>query len=188
MTYSRILAQLGATAAAVILAASPAWAHASLTGTDPVDGAVLDAAPSQVVLQFNEEPLDALVDVVITDAAGDVVAMDAAQAGGTEVRVPFPAGLAAGDYTVAYRVVSADGHPITGSITLTLTQGAPSASEAATAEPVVIDESAAAEVLADVQDNVEPADEGMSMATFIIVGAIAAAVLIGVVWVIRRRS
>lgn len=168
---------------------TPAFGHASLTGTDPVDGAVLETAPETITLQFNEEPLEALVDVVVTNAAGDVMAMNAAEAAGTEVLVPFPTGLAAGDYTVAYRVVSADGHPITGSITITLANDDVSASPAesssgdAPAQPT-IDETAAAEVL----DDVAAADSGSSMVIFLVVGAIAAAVLIGVVVVVRRRS
>ena len=174
---------------AVFLSASPALGHASLTGTDPVDGAVLETAPETITLQFNEEPLEALVDVVVTNAAGDVMAMNAAEAAGTEVLVPFPTGLAAGDYTVAYRVVSADGHPITGSITITLANDDVSASPAesssgdAPTQPT-IDETAAAEVL----DDVAAADSGSSMVIFLVVGAIAAAVLIGVVVVVRRRS
>ena len=39
--------------------------------------------------------------------------------------VPWPADIDAGTYQVAYRVVSADGHPVTGAITFTITGGAP---------------------------------------------------------------
>lgn len=37
-------------------------------------------------------------------------------------------GLAAGTYTVAFRVTSADGHPISGTTTFTLTQRSPATS------------------------------------------------------------
>jgi len=128
-----------------VLLAPTANAHSDLVGTTPADGAVIADAPASITLQFNEEPLDSMVDVVITDAAGAVVAMDAAEAAGTEVLVPWPGSLGAGDYTVAYRVVSADGHPVTGTFTFTYT------GDASAATAPAIDEAAAADVLADVE-------------------------------------
>jgi methionine-rich copper-binding protein CopC len=128
-----------------VLLAPTASAHSDLAGTTPANGAVIGTAPDSIVLEFNEEPLDSLVDVVITDAKGAVVAMDTAEAAGTEVLVPWPGFLSAGDYTVAYRVVSADGHPVTGTFTFTYTGGA------STDTAPAIDEAAAADVLADVE-------------------------------------
>lgn len=182
-TYS-VRAAIAASGVAFFAFLTPAFGHASLTGTDPVDGAVLDAAPKQITLQFNEEPLEALVDVVVTNAAGDVMAMNAAEAAGTEVLVPFPSGLSAGDYTIAYRVVSADGHPITGSITVTLANDDSASATVDQPATPAVDESAAAQVL----DEVAAADSDSSMVIFLVVGGIAAAVLIGVVVVVRRRS
>ena len=132
--------------ALAVLSAPNAWAHADLVDTSPAQGEVVADAPASIVLRFNEEPLEAMVDVVITDATGEVVAMDAAEASGTEVVVPWPGAIGAGDYTVAYRVVSADGHPITGTFGFTYT------GEAKTDSAPAIDESAAAEVLADVTE------------------------------------
>lgn len=139
------IATLSAAVVVSMLLAPGVRAHSDLVGTTPADGAVIAEAPASITLQFNEEPLDSLVDVVITDAEGDVVAMDAAEAAGTDVLVPWPGSLGAGDYTVAYRVVSADGHPVTGTFTFTYTGGA------STDTLPVIDQAAAADVLADVE-------------------------------------
>ena len=139
------IATLSAALVLSMLVAPGVRAHSDLVGTTPANGAVIADAPASITLQFNEEPLDSMVDVVITDAAGAVVAMDAAEAAGTEVLVPWPGSLGAGDYTVAYRVVSADGHPVTGTFTFTYTGDA-----SATTAPA-IDEAAAADVLADVE-------------------------------------
>lgn len=139
------IATLSAALVLSMLVAPGVRAHSNLVGTTPPDGAVIADAPASITLQFNEEPLDSMVDVVITDAAGAVVAMDAAEAAGTKVLVPWPGSLGAGDYTVAYRVVSADGHPVTGTFTFTYTGDA-----SATTAPA-IDEAAAADVLADVE-------------------------------------
>ena len=125
--------------------ASPAFAHAGLVSTTPVDGAVLDAAPAVVTFVFNEELLASAVNVSITNEAGAVVAKDIAESAGTEVTVPWPADLADGTYVVSYRVVSNDGHPITGDLSLTygapLSEAAPvsAAPESPAAEAIEID-------------------------------------------------
>lgn len=156
-----------------LVVAPAAQAHTDLVGTTPADGAVVSEAPDSIVLQFNEVPLESLVDVVITDAAGAVVAMDAAEGSGTEVSVPWPASLSSGDYTVAYRVVSADGHPVTGTFSFSYTGDASS-----TSAPEV-DASAAAEVLSDVN--------GSSPLTPLLIGLVALVVVAVAIVMVRRR-
>jgi len=138
---------ISAAIAFLLLGAPGVSAHSDLVGTNPMDGSIVADAPASITLQFNEEPLDSLVEVIITDAQGDVMVIDTAEAAGTDVLVPWPGSLGAGDYTVAYRVVSADGHPVTGTFTFTYTGGA------STDTAPVIDKAAAAEVLADVEQS-----------------------------------
>ncbi|KJY46271.1 hypothetical protein VR46_10030, partial [Streptomyces sp. NRRL S-444] len=49
-----VLTLLSALCALVLGGAAPALAHAGLSGSDPADGAVLNAAPKQVTLTFTE--------------------------------------------------------------------------------------------------------------------------------------
>jgi methionine-rich copper-binding protein CopC len=116
MWLSRVLAVL----IAVMFFAPPASAHAGLVSSDPPDGTVLTQEPTQVVLEFNEVLLEQTVSIAIRDAQDQVVSAAAAQASGATVIVPWPAGLPDDTYRVAYRVVSADGHPVTGEITVAL--------------------------------------------------------------------
>jgi len=61
-----------------------------------------------------------LIEVSVLDAEGELVlATEAEQTPppGTDVIVPWPSDLPPGEYSVAFRVVSADGHPVTGQIT-----------------------------------------------------------------------
>ncbi|MCL8024981.1 copper resistance CopC family protein [Nocardioides bruguierae] len=112
--------------------AAPASAHASLIGTDPEDGASLDALPTSVTFEFSEEMSDpAYVVVTAPDgsevADGDPVVSDNLV---TQALLDGPAGA----YTMAYRVVSADGHPVSGQISFTVAAGetaSPSASASA---------------------------------------------------------
>ena len=46
---------LVATVGALLAGATPASAHAALTGSDPKQGAVVQRAPEEVTLQFSEK-------------------------------------------------------------------------------------------------------------------------------------
>lgn len=108
---------------AVLGLAAPASAHATLVSSTPAEGEVLATAPGEVVLTF-DEPVQLVPDGLLAfDAAGEKVAIEAS-AGGEEVTGDLPDDLDDGTYVVTWRVVSADGHPIAGSLTFHV--GAPS--------------------------------------------------------------
>jgi methionine-rich copper-binding protein CopC len=100
--------------------ATPAFAHAGLVSSDPPDGALLTQAPSQVSLTFNEELLERAVSVSVRDSQDQVLLTSVAEAAGTTVIMGWPAEANSGTYRLAYRVVSADGHPVTGEIAVTI--------------------------------------------------------------------
>jgi copper transport protein len=103
--------------AGVALAPSAA-AHAVLLDTTPGDGEALEAAPTEVTLRFNERVDLPPQAVRVFDAAGERV--DAGSAGladATTVAAPVADDLGDGLYVVAWRVISADSHPIRGSFT-----------------------------------------------------------------------
>jgi len=116
-------------AALTLMGAPVAAAHTELLWSTPDNGSVLAAAPTEVVLTFVDDLLEAAVKVSITDESGTVVAKDVAQADGADVTVPWPADLPPGTYSVNYRVVSADGHPVSDSMTFSY-RGASSATVA----------------------------------------------------------
>ncbi|MEV2228454.1 copper resistance protein CopC [Streptomyces phaeochromogenes] len=119
--------------------AGPVSAHSAVRETTPGEGTVLKSAPKQVTMTFTES-------VGITDDSLRVLSPEnrRVNAGDTEhasgrsdaVRVPLDDGLADGTYTVAWRVVSADSHPISGAFTFSI--GKPSETTASvSAEPAV---------------------------------------------------
>ncbi|ROP39276.1 copper resistance CopC family protein [Saccharothrix texasensis] len=129
----------GLVAGAVALGtAAPAFAHNVLVGSDPKDGSQLAAGPATITLTF-DQPVQAgekFNTVTVTgpegtrwEADGEPTVKD------NSVVFPVrPLGPAA-EYTVGYRVLSADGHPVTGSLKFTLTTAgsgtpAPAASDA----------------------------------------------------------
>jgi len=99
-----------------------ALAHAELLSSTPPDGARVAAAPPAVTLTFSD-PIDAqFVRVAVTTPAGTVPAT--ATASGPRVTVPVPA-AGPGAYRVVYRVVSADGHPVSGQLAYTVVAAPP---------------------------------------------------------------
>jgi copper transport protein len=93
---------------------SPAWAHAELSTTAPVAGSVLAGSPEVVVLTFTEAVSVEDDGVRVLDAGATRQDGGRATASGVTVSVPLRGTLADGGYVVAWRVVSADGHPIHG--------------------------------------------------------------------------
>ncbi|WP_369197646.1 copper resistance CopC/CopD family protein [Streptomyces djakartensis] len=122
---------LGTVLALLLLGAGPASAHAALGGTDPDDGSVLQRAPRHVTLTFTESVglLDDSFRVFGPDQHR-VHTGEATHADGRSetARVSLPAELAPGTYTVAWRVVSADSHPVSGAFSFSV--GRPSATTA----------------------------------------------------------
>lgn len=112
--------------------AAPAAAHTALSGSTPADGAEVDTV-DEVVLTFNEQLRSG--QLVVQDEAEKNVHKGKVTVSGTEVKRKVRAELPAGKYTVGYRVISADGHPVTGSLTFTVTglAAAPSATDEAAA-------------------------------------------------------
>ncbi|MFJ4423385.1 copper resistance CopC/CopD family protein [Streptomyces bobili] len=120
---------LGTTVLLLLLGgAGQASAHAALRGADPADGAVLKTAPRSITLTFTESV--GLIDDtfrVFDPGNGRVETGEAQHVDGRSdtARVTLPAKLGTGTFTVAWRVVSADSHPIAGAFTFSV--GAPSA-------------------------------------------------------------
>ncbi len=97
-----------------VCGATPAFAHASLAASDPRDGAVLAVAPKRVELRFNEKVTAGAVHLI--DASGKLRDDAAVDANNETIAVTVPQDLALGTSIVSYRVISADGHPVAGSI------------------------------------------------------------------------
>ncbi|MFJ9865534.1 copper resistance CopC/CopD family protein [Streptomyces sp. NPDC101165] len=114
-----------AVAGALLAGAGPASAHAALTGSDPAQGVVVDKAPTQVSLTFSEKVAMNDDSLQVLDPKGKKVEVGSpANVSGTTYAVQLKSGLAKGTYTVAYQVVSADSHPVSGAFTFSI--GAPS--------------------------------------------------------------
>lgn len=121
------------------LAAAPAGmpGHASLVSVSPADGSRLDHAPSRVELRFSD-PVARDLPKVELSRDGQPVPTAPAVVDGATVTAELGEPGRPGAYRLAWRVVSEDGHPISGESTFTVLAGTtPSATPSGSAPAVV---------------------------------------------------
>ncbi|MEV5409303.1 copper resistance protein CopC [Thermopolyspora sp. NPDC052614] len=109
--------------------AAPALAHTTLKRSDPAKNAKVEKL-ERVELEFTEQVR--LPTVIVRGPGGKNVHDGKAKADGRIVTQDVVDDLPAGKYTIAYRVVSADGHPVEGEIPFTVVAPEPAESESAT--------------------------------------------------------
>ncbi len=134
----RLLMAIATILVLLVAWAGPASAHAQLESSDPAPQSVLLLAPTEVVLHFGEP---------VTVDAGSIRVLSSdsrrVDSGGTHhlagdshgIATSLPAGLPRGTYVVAWRVISADSHPVHGAFVFSVgsDKGAARASAEATA-------------------------------------------------------
>lgn len=98
-----------------------AHAHDQLVGSNPEEGAELDTQPEWLELTFSGEIQDVGTEIQVVNDSGDDISAGEVTVDGTKVSSALPDDLTPGDYTVQWRVVSSDGHPISGEFDFTLT-------------------------------------------------------------------
>lgn len=164
-----------------------AQAHDVLVGSDPAEGAVLDEAPTSIVLSFSNAPLAVGSAITVVDGAGATVTQGEGTVDGTDVVLELGTPLPAGDLEVRWRVASSDGHPIEGTIPFTV---------AASDEPTeAAAEPAAAPVVTAAPTQgapTEPAVEASGLAALplwlrVAIGVAALGSVIGLIVIVARR-
>lgn len=118
---SRLFAALLLAVVATIGLAAPASAHNTLVGSDPAGGAALPAGPQKVTLTFDQPVQQGFNTITVTAADGTRWEDGPASVSGSTVSAPLRPLGPAGEYTIGYRILSADGHPVSGAVKFTLT-------------------------------------------------------------------
>jgi methionine-rich copper-binding protein CopC len=105
-------------AGASLVLSLPAFAHAVVKQSAPANGAVLDAAPAQVDITFNEKVEKLFSTVILKNGAGKAVPTAKASvdpANPAVLHLPLPP-LASGKYVAHWTAVGHDGHRLSGDI------------------------------------------------------------------------
>lgn len=182
---------VAASAALVAVPALPAWAHNTVIATTPAEGTVVTVQPGMISLETNDELLD----------VGD----------GSAIQVQGPDGLYYGDgctelvgaiaetraelgtpgkYTVTWRVVSTDGHPISGTWSFEWEPEAGVVLAEGSSEPAACGGDAVVSTPNDTGESTDAAGGPLPVDALWIGGGVLAAALAGLAtWlVVRRRT
>ncbi|KAB1661774.1 copper resistance protein CopC [Pseudoclavibacter sp. CFCC 13796] len=169
-----------------------AHAHDVLVSSDPAAGAALTTAPTQVALTFNNDVLTGVANQIqVHGPDGASVAGDGlAAVEGRVVTVPVTS-TANGTYSVAWHVVSSDGHPVEGTFTFDLASPdapaadeTPDASGQASASSASAAPSASAEAQADGQS--DDVDHSGAIVAWVITGIVVVIGVAAIVLGVRR--
>jgi copper transport protein len=99
------------------LAAAPgAWAHSLLVASSPTEGATLAAAPTELVLRFNEATQLTALRLLAADGSEWPLRRARDMAPRAEHRAALARELAPGAWRAVWRAISADGHEIGGTL------------------------------------------------------------------------
>lgn len=107
---------------ATMLGAGTASAHSAVIASTPESGAQIATAPEQVSLQFNEALQEKFASLTVVGPDGNLWSKGDPIVQGDTASVPLEGLGPVGEYTIAFRVTSADGHPVSGTRAFTLTQ------------------------------------------------------------------
>ena len=192
-TPVKVVAVLCAALLVLLGSASPSNAHAALASSTPADGATLDAPPTTVELTFNEELLPDTVEIAVTTEDAGLISGTTFNTAGPTVTIDWSTELPGDTYKVAYRVVSNDGHPITGAISFSYPAGESTPTEIVESEvvesEVVESDTVSAEPVSEESVSEESVSEesgGLSPVWLIVIGLLVGAVIGFLMW--RRAA
>ena len=191
----RFLTVLGALALAAgfaLTGAAPsASAHDSVLSTTPADAEHVDVAPETVSIRFTDDIMQLGAVALVVDAAGTNWAEDSPSLDGPTATLAVDPDLPDGAYQVRWRVVSADGHPISGTFDFTVGNAdaiPPDPTDAAA--PVVTTPTEPAVVGSTTVDSTAPSNQGgLPSGVIALIGAVVGlGLFLGVLALSRRRA
>ncbi|NRQ51744.1 copper resistance CopC family protein [Aeromicrobium stalagmiti] len=153
----RTLIAAAVTTLAIAVTPSAASAHAALADSNPKDGATLTALPDQVTISLNE-PVRDPAQIAVLDESGTRVNSKTVTVADKTASSQILDQPAPGKYTMSYRVVSADGHSVTGTINFAIEAPTPPTPTAA-APPAT--STSPDDVLPDTAPSPTPSDEDL---------------------------
>lgn len=163
-----------------------ATAHTGLASSDPAKDATVTGSPDAIVLTFTEDINPSFANIVVSSADGRNWVSGSPRVEGSRLTASVAADRPGnGEYTVGYRVVSADGHPVTGSFGFTIA-GAPDEPSAPSPSPSPPSPAATSTAPAAPQP---AAPAGADTKTSVLTAAVAGLALGGVIafWQSRKR-
>lgn len=108
--------------ACAFAAAGTASAHSGAVSSVPENGSTVEVGPARASITFNEELQQNFPSLTVVGPDGRLWSKGKALVEGRSVSVELGELGPVGEYTIAFRVTSADGHPVSGTRTFTLSK------------------------------------------------------------------
>ncbi|MTE11979.1 copper resistance CopC family protein [Nocardia aurantiaca] len=105
-----------------LLGGGVADAHSAPIASSPDNGAQIDTSPATVSITFNESLQPAYPSMTVTGPDGNLWSKGQPKVEGPTISIEVGELGPVGEYKIAYRVTSADGHPVSGTRSFTLTK------------------------------------------------------------------
>lgn len=178
-------------AAAAVFVATPAHAHDELVSTDPDADGTVEVLPDQLTLTFSgvlsTEP--GATEVAVMDADGASLTDGEPEVAETTVTQPLM-DAATGTITVQWKVVSSDGHPISGEYSFQVAEPQPTPTPTPTATTTESTPAPTQTVEPSPTETPAPASDVSPSVPWVIGGIIAIAIIAAVVYLVatRRRT
>jgi copper transport protein len=102
---------------------TPVWAHAVLQQALPAPNSILQSAPKEIRLEFNERLQKELYTIKVYDDKGNLITNNSTLLSSNQkvISIALPE-LKSGVYTITYHLISADGHAVKSTYVWTLGQ------------------------------------------------------------------
>lgn len=91
-------------------------AHAYIVKSSPSENEILDTTLKTISIQFNEDIQPTFYELEVTNDVGKHIDLDGVQVDDKTLKADFKSDLLDGVYTIKWKVISSDGHPIEGTI------------------------------------------------------------------------
>ncbi|WP_306902935.1 copper resistance CopC family protein [Arthrobacter pascens] len=171
-----------ATSLMLVLPGAAAQAHDTLESTDPGANSVVGSVPGKIGLTFSNTPIAIGSVIRVVDATGTDQADGQVSIVDNHVTQPVKSEAPAGNYTVTWRVVSSDGHPIEGTFTFTAgsgnTSGDTNASNSPSATSSTASTSPATASPSAASPSAAPASSSGGLPTELVMAGVVALILI----------
>ncbi len=121
----QLVAALAILVGVLALGTTAASAHATLESSSPADGQSVLTSPSEIRITFSEAVTTISDGLSVLDADGKTIDTGNSEiVDGRTLVAPISESLSDGTYVATYRVLSADGHPVSGSLLFGVGEGA----------------------------------------------------------------
>lgn len=197
MTNRASLPRLIAFAAALIaglalaFGAVPVQAHDQLIGSNPKQGAKLDKQPEWIELEYSGD-IQNIGNEIRVERDGEDYSAGEITVEGRTVKAALPDDLKPGDYTISWRVVSQDGHPISGTVDFTILDSASSggdvADDNADSAGDASDDNADQQTNASDQEKASEEGSGVSPVMLVLLGIAGVGIIAAVVMLLTRKK